>query len=147
MAVPSWLAVGARALDMAKDRIGVVQLFRARRGSVQSHEPLAHLTQVLLRPVGDGAPWWAHSGHVAQPPERELGLAHRSHPLLGCPVIDTATGRTGILRAICPEPTDDAAYARQVLRPGNGPLMAWLAPIAGGCEWTTPPDAIRAAGG
>jgi hypothetical protein len=36
-------------------------------------------------------------------PGRPLGTGHRDHPLLGCRVVDTATGRTGVLRAICPE--------------------------------------------
>ncbi len=58
-----------------------------------------------------------------------LGLMHRSHPWLGRTVTDTATGRTGILRAIAPD----------VDRPR---LVAWLAPVGGGVEWTTDPEAL-----
>lgn len=58
-----------------------------------------------------------------------LGLMHRSHPWLGHEVTDSATGRTGVLRAIAP----DGAPPR---------LMAWLAPVGGGMEWTTDPKAL-----
>lgn len=58
-----------------------------------------------------------------------LGLMHRSHPWLGREVTDTATGRTGVLRAIAP----DVDQPR---------LVAWLAPVGGGKEWTTDPRAL-----
>ncbi|MCI0385998.1 hypothetical protein [Streptomyces sp. CNQ085] len=75
---------------------------------------------------------------------RETGLGHRDHPLLGRTVLDTATGRTGVLRAVCPEPDGGTAVcAVPVFRPGSGPPVAWLAPVGGGVEWTTEPDAIR----
>ncbi|MFD1828364.1 hypothetical protein ACFSJS_01640 [Streptomyces desertarenae] len=78
---------------------------------------------------------------------REVGLGHREHPLLGRTVLDTATGRTGVLRAVCPEPDGCRAWTGPVLRPGGGPPVAWLAPVGGGVEWTTALDAIREAGG
>lgn len=56
-------------------------------------------------------------------------LQHRSHEWLGRVVEDTATGRTGTLRAIAPD-TDNP-------RP-----LAWLAPVGGGREWTTAPAAL-----
>jgi hypothetical protein len=58
-----------------------------------------------------------------------LGLGHRSHPWIGRTVTDTRTGRTGILRAIAPD----------VNRPR---IVAWLAPVGGGVEWTTDPKAL-----
>lgn len=58
-----------------------------------------------------------------------LGLMHRSHPWIGRTVTDTRTDRTGILRAIAP----DGKTAR---------LVAWLAPVGGGVEWTTDPKAL-----
>ncbi|MCZ9349063.1 hypothetical protein NGM36_04505 [Streptomyces mutabilis] len=58
-----------------------------------------------------------------------MTLQHRSHRWIGRVVEDTATGRTGILRAIAPD-TDDS-------RP-----VAWLAPVGGGLEWTTAPSAL-----
>ncbi|MGW0880357.1 hypothetical protein [Streptomyces sp. NPDC002671] len=63
----------------------------------------------------------------------DLGLMHRSHQWLGREVRDTATGCTGILRAIAPEP--------------NGTrLVAWLRPKRGGMEWTTDRRALEAVG-
>lgn len=76
-------------------------------------------------------------------PGRDLGLGHRDHPLLGHTVVDTATGRIGILRAICPEPTDSEAYLKAALKPGDGPLRAWMSPLGGGPEWTTDLAAIQ----
>ncbi|WP_199185887.1 hypothetical protein [Streptomyces carminius] len=76
-------------------------------------------------------------------PGRDIGLGHRDHPLLGRTVLDVATGRTGVLRAVCPLPDDGAAYLRPEVRPGNGPPVAWLAPVGGGREWTTALDAVR----
>lgn len=66
---------------------------------------------------------------------KDLGLGHRPHPLLGHTVMDTATGRTGVLRALAPDPTTD----------GTAALRAWLAPHGGGPEWTTDPEAIAEA--
>ncbi|MEU1312568.1 hypothetical protein ABZ419_27265 [Streptomyces cinnamoneus] len=66
----------------------------------------------------------------------DLGLGHQAHPLLGHRVVDTATDRTGVLRAIAPE---------QVTGPGGRSRMvtrAWLAPVDGGREWTAPVDRI-----
>ena len=75
----------------------------------------------------------------------DLGLGHRAHPLLGRLVVDTATGRSGILRAICPEPDTRHAYADPVPRPGSGQPVAWIAPLGGGREWTAAPDAVAEA--
>lgn len=74
-----------------------------------------------------------------------LGLGHERHPLLGKLVVDRASGREGVLRAICPEPEAPAAWMSPALRPGSGPRMAWLVPAGGGVEWTTAPDAIEEA--
>ncbi|SFD61514.1 hypothetical protein [Streptomyces aidingensis] len=68
-------------------------------------------------------------------PGRETSLGHREHPLLGRVVVDAATGRRGVLRAVCPEP----------VRSGRGALLAWLAPVAGGTEWTTAPENVTEA--
>ncbi|MFD7104615.1 hypothetical protein [Streptomyces celluloflavus] len=73
-----------------------------------------------------------------------LGLGHLNHPLLGHPVIDHAhADRIGILRAIAP----DAKANTPSLNIGipDTPPVAWLAPVTGGLEWTTDPDAIEAA--
>lgn len=78
---------------------------------------------------------------------REIGLGHRDHPLLGRTVLDTATGRTGVLRAVCPEPDGTAVCTGSAFRPGSGPPVAWLAPVGGGVEWTTEPEAIREVAG
>ncbi|MGW0764128.1 hypothetical protein [Streptomyces sp. NPDC002676] len=62
-----------------------------------------------------------------------LGLLHRARRWLGRQVLDAASGRTGILRAIAPEP--------------NGRrLVAWLRPMGGGCEWTTDPGTLEVVG-
>nr|WP_155073258.1 hypothetical protein [Streptomyces taklimakanensis] len=74
-------------------------------------------------------------------------MGHREHPLLGRTVLDTATGRTGILRAVCPEPDSATVCVAPALRPGSGPPVAWLAPVGGGVEWTTELDAIREVAG
>lgn len=69
---------------------------------------------------------------------QDLGLGHQAHPLLGRRVVDH-TGRTGVLRAIAPE---------QVTGLGGRPrtvMRAWLAPEAGGREWTAPVDRIEEA--
>ncbi|WP_372412046.1 hypothetical protein [Streptomyces luteireticuli] len=71
--------------------------------------------------------------------QQDLGLGHQAHPLLGRLVVDTATDRTGVLRAVAPE---------QVEGPGGRSRMvtrAWLAPEHGGREWTAPVDRITAA--
>jgi hypothetical protein len=73
------------------------------------------------------------------------GMGHQEHPLLGHHVIDTETGRTGILRAICPEPGGGGDYMNALLRPPRKSPKAWLAPIGGGREWTTAPSAIQEA--
>ncbi|TBO57075.1 hypothetical protein EYS09_24540 [Streptomyces kasugaensis] len=73
-----------------------------------------------------------------------LGLGHLNHPLLGHPVIDHAhDDHIGILRAIAP----DAKANTPSLNIGipDTPPVAWLAPVTGGLEWTTDPDAIEAA--
>lgn len=76
---------------------------------------------------------------------RSLGLGHQDHPLIAHRVIDSASGRTGILRAICPEPDSAMTYMNAVAHRGAGRPVAWLAPIGGGREWTTTPDAIQEA--
>ncbi|WP_181788956.1 hypothetical protein [Streptomyces phytophilus] len=74
-----------------------------------------------------------------------LGLGHERHPLLGKLVLDRTSGRTGVLRAICPEPETHRVWSTPVLRQVAGPRMAWLVPVGGGVEWTTTPDAIEEA--
>ncbi|GAA0379900.1 hypothetical protein [Streptomyces blastmyceticus] len=69
---------------------------------------------------------------------QDLGLGHREHPLLGRLIVDTATGRTGILRAIAPEQVEGIRGSRMVTR-------AWCAPVGGGLEWTVSPDRIAEA--
>ncbi|MEU7183619.1 MULTISPECIES: hypothetical protein [Streptomyces] len=81
---------------------------------------------------------------TTRPPMQPLGLGHLNHPLLGHPVIDHAhADRIGILRAIAP----DAKANTPSLNIGipDTPPVAWLAPVTGGLEWTTDPDAIEAA--
>ncbi|MER6847034.1 hypothetical protein AB0A81_26500 [Streptomyces flaveolus] len=57
-------------------------------------------------------------------------MLHHTHPLLGRPVLDTASGRTGVLQAIAPD--------------GDTPQpVAWLRPEGGGTEWTTSLRAIE----
>ncbi|MFH8553681.1 hypothetical protein [Streptomyces celluloflavus] len=77
-------------------------------------------------------------------PMQPLGLGHWKHPLLGHRVIDHAhNDRIGILRAIAPDVKDnDPDFLIKV--PDTAPV-AWLAPVAGGVEWTTDPDAIEVA--
>ncbi|MEU9111842.1 hypothetical protein AB0D04_08640 [Streptomyces sp. NPDC048483] len=72
-----------------------------------------------------------------------LGLGHCKHPLLGRAVLDTATGRVGVLRAIAPEPNGVQFVPSRGLL--EAPPVAWLAPEGGGTEWTTDPDEIEAA--
>jgi hypothetical protein len=73
-----------------------------------------------------------------------LGLGHLSHPLLGHRVIDHAhDDRIGILRAVAPDAGANAPGL--VIGIPDTPPVAWLAPVAGGVEWTTDPDAIEAA--
>ncbi|WP_180990154.1 hypothetical protein [Streptomyces noursei] len=72
-----------------------------------------------------------------------LGLGYWEHPLLGQRAIDHAhDDRVGVLRALAPD------AERWELGPTKkGPIaapMAWLAPVSGGVEWTTHPDAIEA---
>lgn len=57
-------------------------------------------------------------------------MLHDRHRLLGRLVRDTASGRTGVLRAVDPD--------------GDAPKpVAWLIPEGGGIEWTTPLRAIE----
>ncbi|MFE5736697.1 hypothetical protein ACWIG3_23325 [Streptomyces celluloflavus] len=80
---------------------------------------------------------------TARPPMQPLGLGHLNHPLLGYRVIDHAhDDRIGILRAIAP---DAKASTGLVIGIPDTPPVAWLAPVTGGREWTTHPDAIEAA--
>jgi hypothetical protein len=72
-----------------------------------------------------------------------LGLGHWKHPLLGRRVIDHAhDDRIGVLRAIAP---DAKAGTRLIIGIPDTPPVAWLAPVAGGVEWTTETEAIEAA--
>ncbi|MGA5270165.1 hypothetical protein [Streptomyces lydicamycinicus] len=74
---------------------------------------------------------------------RPLGLGHVEHPLLGHLVVDHAHGdRRGILRALAPDVKGN--NLAPVLRVPDTPPVAWLAPEAGGLEWTTDPSAIEA---
>ncbi|MGP3968936.1 hypothetical protein [Streptomyces sp. 6N223] len=63
---------------------------------------------------------------------QHLGLLHEAHPLLGRLVLDTSSGRIGVLRAVV---RDDAS--RRAAR-----RRAWLRPEGGGVEWATDPEAI-----
>jgi hypothetical protein len=63
---------------------------------------------------------------------RGLGLLHEAHPLLGKLVMDTGSGRIGILRAIV---RDNAGR-------GTARRRAWLRPEGGGVEWAADPEAI-----
>jgi hypothetical protein len=65
---PAWLALGVLALDTENNRIGVAQLFRDDLGNVNTDRPILRATHVLLRPVGDGLPWWAHVADLQRPP-------------------------------------------------------------------------------
>lgn len=56
---------------------------------------------------------------------------HQKHRWLGREVEDTVTGRRGVLTAVAPDAADPRA------RP-----LAWLRPLGGGTEWTTPPSAL-----
>ena len=127
------LAVGATVLDTRTGRTGVVQLLRDARGNVCT-SAIQRPTRALLRAVGRREPlWWARVADLTPPPaeeSRDLGLGHRAHPLLGRTVRDTATGRTGILRAVCPDSAD-------------APPVAWLSPPGGGREWTTATEAVE----
>jgi hypothetical protein len=83
--------------------------------------------------------------HTPASDNAQLGLGHRSHPLLGKPVVDTVSGRHGILRAVAPTMT---MGVRGVFEPSQShiskfPVAAWLAPHGGGREWTTGVDAIE----
>ncbi|MGG2465696.1 hypothetical protein ACO0M4_39035 [Streptomyces sp. RGM 3693] len=74
---------------------------------------------------------------------RPLGLGHWEHPLLGHRVIDHAhDDRVGIFRALAPD-VERPELGPVMKVPGTAP-MAWLAPVSGGVEWTTHPDAIEA---
>lgn len=65
--VPSWLALGVLVRDTAARRIGVAQLFRGDLGDLNTDRPTARSTQVLLRPLDGGEPWWTHLADVTQP--------------------------------------------------------------------------------
>ncbi|WEB42930.1 hypothetical protein MOV08_29200 [Streptomyces yunnanensis] len=74
---------------------------------------------------------------------RPLGLGHWEHPLLGQRVIDHAhDDRVGVLRALAPD-IEQWELGPVTRVPVTAP-MAWLAPVSGGAEWTTHPDAIEA---
>ncbi|MGW5937674.1 hypothetical protein ACWIG3_05765 [Streptomyces celluloflavus] len=76
-------------------------------------------------------------------PMQPLGLGHWKHPLLGHRVIDHAhDDRIGILRAIAP---DTKVSTGLVIKVPDTPPVAWLAPVTGGVEWTTDPEAIEVA--
>ncbi|MGW7385323.1 hypothetical protein [Streptomyces sp. NPDC054794] len=62
---------------------------------------------------------------------KDLGLEHHDHGLLGRRVLDTATGRIGVLQAIAPDGTSPKP-------------VAWLRPEDGGIEWTTATGSIEA---
>jgi hypothetical protein len=75
----------------------------------------------------------------------ELGLGHVAHPWLGREVLDTASGKTGILRAVAPEPNDLARRGYLPVAPEGDPV-AWLSPLGGGVEWTTDRKALEVVG-
>jgi hypothetical protein len=68
----------------------------------------------------------------------DIGFGHEAHPLLGKRVVDTGTGRIGILRAVA---------LKELTRGGVRVSMrrAWLVPVRGGVEWTVAPEAVREA--
>lgn len=68
---------------------------------------------------------------------------HHPHPWLGRQVRDGATGKTGVLCAIAPEP-DDGPPKEPVVRLEDRPPVAWLRPVGGGREWTTDPNRLEA---
>lgn len=76
-------------------------------------------------------------------PRPDLGYGHLSHPLLGRLVEDTATGEIGVLRAVTREKHSAPGWV--TVEPATVVYRAWLCPVGGGTEWTTSPDAIRAA--
>lgn len=106
----------------------------------------ADATKINARLPGDHNVPLTKRESAAVSNSRETGLGHWEHPLLGKEVVDTATGRTGILRAICPDPDECPARPDTKSWPGESPLRAWLSPVGGGREWTTAPDAIEATG-
>lgn len=76
---------------------------------------------------------------------RQLGLGHRAHPWLGRQVVDREHGgRVGVLRAVAPDV--DVIRTGPVIQVPRTPPVAWLAPLRGGCEWTTSLDAIEEVG-
>ncbi|MFD7101949.1 hypothetical protein [Streptomyces celluloflavus] len=81
---------------------------------------------------------------TTRPPMQPLGLGHWKHPLLGHLVVDHAhDDRIGILRAIAPDVK--AHTPGLVIEIPDTPPVAWLAPLTGGVEWTTDPEAIEVA--
>ncbi|CAL9334044.1 hypothetical protein SUDANB146_06374 [Streptomyces sp. enrichment culture] len=57
-------------------------------------------------------------------------MLHTRHRLIGHLVYDTVSARSGVLRAVAPD--------------GDAPKpVAWLIPVGGGIEWTTPVRAIE----
>lgn len=66
---PLWLEVGARVLDTGRQQVGVLRLFRDDVGEISAAHPIPRPTRVLLRPVGQGLPWWADVADLDQPPE------------------------------------------------------------------------------
>ena len=80
-----------------------------------------------------------------------MGLGHRSHPLIGSRVVDTAHNQPGILRAVAPDldttvhrPTPTGTTPPRSEIEAADPV-AWLAPEGGGREWSTPLEFIRPA--
>ncbi|WP_042424497.1 hypothetical protein [Streptacidiphilus anmyonensis] len=65
-------------------------------------------------------------------------FGHHRHPLLGRTVEDTATGRTGTLRAVMDTQLIGNHGTRTV-------KLAYVLPPGGGVEWTTEPGNIKAA--
>lgn len=71
------------------------------------------------------------------------GLGHYEHPWLGREVVDTATGRRGILRAVAPEADEVRLEPGVALARLKGKPVAWLQPVGGGVEWTTARTALQ----
>lgn len=69
VSVPPWLTVGVLVLDTGRRQLGFVQLFRDELGEVNASASIQRPTRVLLRPTGQGQPWWASVADLEQPPE------------------------------------------------------------------------------
>lgn len=68
VSVPDWLTVGFLVLDVGRGQLGIAQLFRDDLGEINASASIQHPTRVLLRPVDQGQPWWAHVADLEQPP-------------------------------------------------------------------------------